>query len=168
MGCGLNLCRTSRDGVGFTLRLPAHSSKRSPMASLGASNSAGITIAAGFSTTRQKEKPAAGAAAKAAATANASAVPGPALPASCLLGPIACRYCLRYAHSSCWREPTNFLKNSSEAMPTQILSFQEWYNFSSAWLSGTRQGQPAQFFGAMVSRKSSIATWFWQSASLTR
>src|SRR5258708_21112838 len=75
MGCGLSLCRTSLDGVGFTLRLPAHSSKLSPMASLHASRSAATTIAAGFSMTKQKAKPAAGAAAKAAATANGSAAP---------------------------------------------------------------------------------------------
>src|ERR1700687_4382572 len=75
MGCGLSLCRTSLDGVGFTLRLLAHSSKLSPMASLHASRSAATTIAAGFSMTKQKAKPAAGGAAKVAATANASAAP---------------------------------------------------------------------------------------------
>src|SRR5258708_30660002 len=75
MGCGLNLCRPSLDGVGFTLRLLAHSSKLSPMASLHASRSAATTTAAGFSMTKQKAKPAAGAAAKVAATANGSAAP---------------------------------------------------------------------------------------------
>src|SRR5258708_23301898 len=75
MGCGLSLCRKSLDGVGFTLRLLAHSSKLSPMASPHASRSAATTSAAGFSMTKQKAKPAAGAAAKVAAIANASAAP---------------------------------------------------------------------------------------------
>src|SRR5260370_41829043 len=75
MGCKSSLRLTSPGGLGFLLKSHARLSSLLPTLSIRESRSAATTIAAGFSTTRPKEKRAAGAAAKAAATANAFAAP---------------------------------------------------------------------------------------------